>query len=402
MTQLGLHIRIDQRVRRLARRAEAQSPGLRRVVLRGLDVAARGAWHLWRNRHYLSAAKLLNMAVVNLEMRLGRERLAGRPYVFKIEPTNLCNTTCRLCPTGLGFAGRPRGKMTLAQFQRIIDRIKSFAYAVDLSNWGDPLIVPDIYAMVSYAHRAGMWTYLSSNLHAFRPDRGDAEAMVRSGLDMLNCSLHGVSQAAYAAYQPGKQIGPILDRIRALVDTKRRLGSFSPVIRLFFVVTRRNEHEIDAFRLLAEQLGAEAVFIPASLNLRLAGRDANLQDLGWSPDECRNRRDLLKREWLPADPRWVAPWYRAEPADPPAARTRRVRKPYTCTWPWQAMVINWDGGVSACCGVLDQREDLGNVFTTPLTQVWNSPAYQAVRRSFRETIPPGTGEPCRSCPGILI
>ncbi|MFN7139880.1 MAG: FkbM family methyltransferase, partial [Limisphaerales bacterium] len=36
---------------------------------------------------------------------------------------------------------------------------------------------PDIYRMIRYAHDRGIWTYLSSNLHAFKPEKGQAEEL---------------------------------------------------------------------------------------------------------------------------------------------------------------------------------------------------------------------------------
>lgn len=367
------------------RAASDSGRAFRRRAMGVLAWPVRAVRHVWRNRRYLTAYKLLNMACLRLEARLRRPRPWGLPYVFKVEPTNICNGTCRLCPTGAGRPGRARGKMDYTAFCRIIDSIHRFAYVVDLSNWGDPLVHPDIYRMIRYAHDAGIWTYLSSNLHAFRPAAGDAENLVRSGLDMLNCSLHAVTQEVYERYQPGRKLGPVLEGIRALLEARRRLGTRTPAVRLFFVVTRYNEHEIDAFQELADSLGCEAVFIPASLNLRFLDRDAHAQ---------------VKEGWLPGDERWIAPWYR--PAATDEARSRQTGKIYPCDWPWRAVVINWDGSVSVCCGDYDPACDLGNVLETPLRTIWTGEAYRAVRRSFLAPGDATTREPCRSCCGVLI
>jgi radical SAM protein with 4Fe4S-binding SPASM domain len=367
-----------------------------------VDVPVRGVWHVWRNRRYLSLYKLLNMAVVNCEFFRHRERLRGLPYVVKVEPTNICNTRCQLCPTGLGLNGRAKGKMSLDQFRGVIDQIRSHAYVVDLSNWGDPLIVPEIFEMIRYAHEAGTWTYISSNLHAFDIERGDAEALVRSGLDMLNCSLHGASQSTYELYQPGKRLDVIVEKIKAIQEAKARLGSRTPVVQLFFVVMKHNEHEIEAFRSLAEELGCEAVFTTASLNLRFVGCDKNLNDQGWSGDQKRAAVEALKSKWLPTRREWVSPWYRGGKEISAGGNSRCV-KANRCDWPWRSVVINWDGGVTVCCGDYNPRWEVGNIFKQPLKVIWNNPAYLAARRSFTQTLTDeGTlGEPCRSCSGVL-
>ncbi len=385
MTMERSRERLDHTVRRLSRWADECDPGVMRVLARALDLPVRAAWHVWRNRPYLTVYKLLNMGLVNIEALLRRERMHGLPYVAKVEPTNICNSTCRLCPTGTNLPGRCKGKMSLEQFCRIIDMIKRHTYVVDLSNWGDPLVVPDIYRMIRYTHDARIWTYISSNLHAFNLERHDDEAIVQSRLDMLNCSLHAATQSTYEAYQPGKKLDVALTKIRAILDARRRLNSRTPVVQLFFVVTKHNEHEMADFRALAEDLKCEAVFIPASLNLRFASRAE------WA--------DKM-REWLPSDVRWVAPWYRNGALG--HHDENGTKKIYPCYWPWRETVINWDGAVSVCCGDYDPRWEMGNIFRDSLRTIWNGEAYRAARRSFKRSVNGLTGEPCRSCPGVMI
>ena len=186
-------------------------------IAASIDFVARGTFYMWRNRRYLSTAKLMNMALVNLQFQLKTEHVFGMPYKLKIESTNICNTKCQLCPTGLGIQGRPKGSMTFDQYKTLIDQTKRTLLSLDLSMWGDPLIVPDIYKMIRYAHDRGVWTYISSNLHAFKPGKGQAKALVESGLDLFTCSLHGASQETYECYQPGKTLEDSIEKIKHTV-----------------------------------------------------------------------------------------------------------------------------------------------------------------------------------------
>ena len=141
-------------------------------ALSAVDFIARGVFHVWRQRRYLTLYKLCNMALVNLQFRLKTERVVGRPYRMKIEPTNICNTKCQLCPTGVGLQGRSKGKMTFERFKGLIDQMRHHLVAIDLSMWGDPLIVPDLCRMIRYGHDRRIWTYISSNLHAYKAGGG--------------------------------------------------------------------------------------------------------------------------------------------------------------------------------------------------------------------------------------
>ena len=266
-----------------------------------VDFCARGVFYLWRNRRYLTLLKLANMALVNVQFVAKTERVIGRPYNMKIESTNICNTKCQLCPTGIGLEGRKKGKMDTEKFYALIRKLRWHVFGLDLSMWGDPLIVPDIYKMIRYAHDQGIWTYISSNLHAYKLGKGQAEQIVNSGLDMLTCSLHGASQETFAIYQPGKNFGDAVAKVREIVATRDRMGSSTPVIQLNFVVTRHNEHEKQAFTALAKELGCRAVFSTASMNTRFLGQDKQLQSLGLSDDLMKKKVQEHLKEWMPTN-----------------------------------------------------------------------------------------------------
>ncbi len=374
------------------------------AALGAVDYVARGVFYVWRNRRYLTVTKLANMALVNIQFRLKTERVFGRPYNMKIESTNICNTHCQLCPTGIGLEGRPKGKMSFDSYKNLIGQVRRTLFGLDLSMWGDPLIVPEIYDMIRYAHDRGIWTYVSSNLHAFKPDKGQAEALVRSGLDMMTCSLHGASQETFEIYQPGKSFADALAKVRHLVATRDRLGSATPVIQLNFVVTRHNEHERAAFESLAEELGCRAVFSTAAMNTRFLDHDSKLQPLGLAPDLLAKKTRKHLTEWLPTDEQYVLEPYRRMLEGDYDPEQFNGNKLFDCSWPWRSSVINWDGTVVTCCGSFDPSEDMGNALTQPFGKIWNGPTYRMARRSFKKKLTDDQAKdnPCATCPGFMV
>ncbi|MEM6393476.1 MAG: radical SAM protein [Planctomycetota bacterium] len=381
-----------------------------------VDFLARGVFWAWRNRRYLTTYKLANMALINAEFLLKRERVIGRPYAMKIEPTNICNTRCQLCPTGQGLKGRRKGRMDFAAFERLFKQVKRHLFELDLSMWGDPLVHNDIYRMINHAHRHGVWTYISSNLHAFRIDprktkdggvekKDDATKLIESGLDMLTCSLHGASQETFAIYQPGKSYEDTLAKVKHIVETRKRLQSSTPVIQLNFVVTRHNEHEIDAFRELAESLDCRPIFSQASMNLRFLDRDKKLQPLGLADDLLKKKTKDHLDEWLPKNPDYVLSNYesiRDTGAHP--GPEFNGNKMHNCAWPWRQSVINWDGEVVVCCGSFEHELDMGSALDRPFGKVWNGEKYRMARRSFKKRITDEQAEnnPCAECPGFML
>lgn len=372
---------------------------------------AKAVRSIVRNHRYMTVAKLGNYSLLLIQKKLRTERVLGLPAKMKIESTNICNTQCQLCPTGQGYVGRDKGTIDLTFYKSLIDRHAWHLMSLDLSMWGDPLIVPGIYDMVRYAHNRRVWTYLSSNLHAFKPDgsrggRPHAELLVESGLDRLTCSLHGATQATYEAYQPGKRLDLILEKIQRIIETRDRLRSRTPHLQLNFAVTRKNEHEVDAFKRLAASLGCGVVISPAMMNTRMMSCDQKLQPLGMSPELLRKKKMERLDEWLADNPTQQMPAYSQmlqERESTPHADAF-TPKTFDCDWPWVQSVINWDGKVSVCCGSFGRSEDMGDAAETTLWKIWNSETYRLARRSFNRGLTASQRSTiiCADCPGCML
>src|SRR5690606_14253069 len=114
------------------------------------------------------------------------------------------------------------------------------------------------------------------------------------------------------------------------------------------------------------------------------------------------RRHLQK--WLPRDGEFRLPSYDRMLAGDFSDRNYNGRKDHFCDWPWRQAVINWDGGVSTCCGSWGADEDMGSVLEQPFGKVWNGRKYRMARRSFTKPIPESEvpGNACATCPGCMV
>ncbi|MFW6145857.1 MAG: radical SAM protein [Planctomycetota bacterium] len=357
------------------------------------------AWrYLWHNGGYWTVRKAGNALLAHLARRGRWTWCPSGPVVAKIEATNVCNGDCRLCPVGRKEpGGRPGGMMDWDLYRGLIDALKRTVVTVDLTNWGESLLHPRILEMIRYAHGARMYTYLSTNLHTVRDDH--VEGLMTSGLDELALSLHGLSDATYRAYQPGYAFDDAVARIERLVDARRRLSrDGKPKIKINVVVTAKNHHELDDVPAFAERLGVDYVLSEASLNLRFKV----------PPEMARRRPDDARAIMRPEIDEWVPPagtYDRAayrELLDTPAG-LYDPRKRFRCDWPWMALVVNYDGATSICCGSFHPADDVGRYTGQPIRRLWNSPPYRQCRRAFhrrRRSAPAGVL--CEHCPGVLL
>jgi len=78
---------------------------------------------------------LINFLTVQLQHRfLKSAYVSGYPYYLTIEPGNVCQLKCVLCPTGQREEGLPKGFLNFTNFKKIIDELGDYLYIVELYN----------------------------------------------------------------------------------------------------------------------------------------------------------------------------------------------------------------------------------------------------------------------------
>jgi MoaA/NifB/PqqE/SkfB family radical SAM enzyme len=315
--------------------------------------------HLAALLRHAGVRKTANVLLVEAERLSRRTHLRGKPYYYFVDPCNVCNLRCPLCPTGTGDLARSRGLMSLAEYQVLLEKIAPYAVEVSLHNWGEPLLNKDIYDIIGLTSRRGIATNLSSNLSLDKPDL--AERLVTSGLEYLIVSLDGVTQESYGEYRRRGDIKLVFDNLRAIVETRRRLKRKTPVIEWQFLVFPHNEHEMDAAREMAPRLGVD----------KLRFRSPGL------PYEQMYNRDLQEK-WMPTNPAY---W----DLHPGRLRKDGYLWDEPCYYLYRSMTVNPGGGVAACCIVYREAQDFGNLVRQDLDTIWNNRQYVASRDLFTRT-----------------
>jgi radical SAM protein with 4Fe4S-binding SPASM domain len=307
------------------------------------------AFHAYEFARCMTPRKLANWIAIQIGRRLRLSQTVGMPTQYFIDPINVCNLHCPLCPTGRGVLARPRGRMALTDFCGIIDQIAPYAYRIELYNWGEPLLHPEIAAMIEYASRRRISVGLSSNLN--RLDRVTAEHLIHSGLSQLIVSVDGATQSSYATYRRGGKLEAVLSNLGMLVDARQALGQTHPFVVARMLIGKHNQDEIEAVRRLVYDIGVDS-FSTGMLYI-----------------DTRDARQV--QEWVPDDP-----------ASSPYRGGTVLENEWACHELWESMVINWDGGVAPCCWLHDAQYDFGNVMQETIRQIWKGPHYVSARRAI--------------------
>lgn len=306
--------------------------------------------------------KYENFMLAKQEEKEQKLILKSKPYHIEIEPTNVCNLHCPLCSTGIGAETRQKGKMTLEQFKKLIDEIKDTTLQLALQDWGEPTLVQDMPKMIRYAADAGIFTYLSSNFSVTYSDEY-LNDFIKSGLGRLVTDVDGVTQDVYEQYRKGGKLELVLKNIKRAVKIKKENNLKFPLIQARMLVTKKNEHQIDSFFKLANELGVDEI----------------------ETGKIQLNPNTAADEWLPKTNEHVYQTYLGE------HRTSQ------CHWPWSGLVINWNGGVAACTIIDDPTSDFGNVLENGVFNLWNNESYVSARSTWRTDVKNTKATICNIC-----
>jgi hypothetical protein len=313
--------------------------------------------------------RLANLALVKVQRRLRLSQAWAMPSSYFIDPVNICNLRCPLCPTGRGLLARPRGRMSLARSAphrrrdrsvRLPHRDVQLGRAAPPSRHRghDPLRQRE-------AHLRG------AELEPQPPRARDGLGAGPVGPEPAGGVHRRASQETYATYRRQGQLDRVLANLRLLLDARREAGTRRPLVIWRMLVGRHNEHEVEEVRQLAHEAGADCFLTGCALRgYAGSGSDPGLAAHGRAVPAAR----------LPAGT-----------ASEPVVLLRSVGK------------HGHQLGRRRIALLLASRPqfDFGNALTASVRQVWTGPHYASARRVVgrRRGRPDDVPTVCHRCEG---
>jgi len=291
----------------------------------------------------------------------------------------------------------PPAFMAWDVFTRLIDGLPGLE-ELQLQGLGEPMMHPRFFDMIAYAGRKGVRVGTNSNMTLLNPQR--AERCITSGLGELNVSLDGATAETYERIRVRAHFDRVLRNLGLLIETKQRLGSATPHLKIVAVVMRQNLHELPDLVRLAHRFGIQSVFVQ---HLCHDFAESTL------PGHYRPMRDFVEEQTLlnEATER-IEPFFDAArqvgralgvrlrlPRVRPVAHAPSTPGQARCDWPWRGPYASYQGLAMPCCMVATpDRINFGNLAERGVEAIWNGPEYEAFRAALASETPP---EVCRTC-----
>ncbi len=278
-------------------------------------------------------------------VKRGLRQTKKAPLELMIEPTNLCNLACLMCPHKT--MKREKGIMSNKLFQKIIDqaarlRVKN----IKLAGMGEPLLDKDIVKKIAYAKKKNLTVKMFTN--AMPLNKKISKQLIESGIDEVIVSIDGGSRKT-------------LERIR-------KGASFSKL-----------QTNLENFNLERQKALKRSKKIP-ELIINVTHQKGNKQE-----------RKLIQKTWGKFTDK-----IRFFPIHNWGSQEVTPRPSFPCHLLFFQMAICWDGRVTLCCIDYECQYPQGNLNNTSLEKIWQSKKVWEIRqlhlRGKSDTIPP-----CRSC-----
>jgi len=276
------------------------------------------------------------------------------PYVLGLEPTTRCNLRCIMCPSPALKA--PRGFMAMDLYQKILRQAKDGgAHRFRFVGLGEPLLHPELPAMVHLAKRAGIYTEITTN--ATLLTRELSLALLEAGLDEIGFSLDTTDPAAFERVRVGGSYHEVVANVEGFLALSASGKYESPITVARMVVM--DGSDVEAFK----RRWADKVDTLSFNVMRVYAGTA-----------------LARKKTAP----------QGGPTPPPARSQTR------CRIIMGYMPICWDGRVSLCN---QSSVIIGDANTTPLEALWKGHILEKVRRLHAQ-YQGHLVDVCRSCPVI--
>ncbi len=287
------------------------------------------------------------------------------------EVTRSCNLACKHCRAEAHTEPYP-GELSTQEAKALIDTFPEVGNPIIIFTGGDPMMRPDVYELVAYAHSKGLPCAFSPNGTLITEK--SAQQIKNAGVQRCSISIDGPDAASHDAFRgvPGA-----FDASMRGIELLKQAGvSF----QINTTVTRNNLSSFKEIFSLCERIGAAAWHIFLLVPM---GRASGLKDQVITAEEYEN---VL--HWL-YDFRKTTSMHLKATCAPHYYRIMRQRAHAEGlhvtpeTFGMDALTRGCLGGTGFCfishvgqvqpCGYLEL--DCGNIRQTPFPEIWKSSEY---------------------------
>lgn len=263
------------------------------------------------------------------------KKLAGfklSDMLVSIEPTNVCNSKCVMCP--YQKMTRPKEVMPMYLFKKIVDDCRDGGIRkFNLNFYNEPFLDPLIFERIKYLKSKGVHVKLFSNGSVLKEEMFDK--IFESGIDEIDFSVDGSRKETYEKIRYGLNFENTVNNILGLISAKKERGFGAPKINVAFVKQKENKGEVEEFK----------KFWSGKADKIITAFDDNRNETSEFFD-----------------------------------KKSKSAVSYPCRKLWTEIVVMSNGKVALCCVDYDGSVVMGDFNKQTLKEIWNGEKFKKARR----------------------
>ncbi|AKB52652.1 putative Fe-S oxidoreductase, SAM radical superfamily [Methanosarcina barkeri str. Wiesmoor] len=298
-----------------------------------------------------------------------------QPSKIRLDVSTVCQLRCPTCPTANGkvAAAIGSGFLKYSDFKQIIDN-NSFIKEIELSNYGEIFLNPELIDMIKYAYEKNVAVCANNGANLNTMTDELIESLVKYRFKGITCSIDGIDNKTYQIYRQRGNFDNVINNIKAINRYKKKYNSPYPKLLWQFVAFGHNEGFVDRAREMAQDLGMD-FFLKLSWGNMFS-------DKVFSP--VKDKEHISKETGLGVANR--DEYYQKYGVN-------YIRP--LCFMLWKNPQINFDGRMLGCN--VNFWEDYGNVFKDNLISVLNNEKMSYARSMLMGKKPARDDIPCVKC-----
>jgi radical SAM protein with 4Fe4S-binding SPASM domain len=231
-----------------------------------------------------------------------------------------------------------KGYMDMALYKKLVNEAAPFVFDINLAHRGESLLHPQIIEAITYAKKNGLYTRLHTNGSLLTEDL--SRQVIQVGLDRLSFSFDGYEKQTYEKIRIGGDFDKTVSNIVRFLEIKKEVRSKKPFTAIevisFNEPDKQASHEAkNTFHKQFENLPLDSIVMKELHN--------------WAGQIDKGRRG----------------------------------KKYTiCPFPWNALIICWDGAVLPCTQDFFGGFIVGNANESSLKEIWNGKEMRFIREKL--------------------
>ncbi len=277
----------------------------------------------------------------------GKDFIPDFPVNLDIECTDDCNYRCNFCyrnnNSKITEDINTGARFDMGLYEKILkEGQENNLKAINFGFSGEPLTNSNLVEMVKMARKHGVIDIrIISNGGLLTQEK--IEELLKAGVTFFSLSIDAINEETYFKVKGSMLFHKVLESLKALYETRERMGLSLPVIRASFYPNPENKGQEEQFIKMVSPF-TDFVDIQTFSDIKDKGRELQID--------------------------------------------------YNCDMPFRRMGVFANGKVCCCCSFYSKLLIVGDAHKNTIKEIWNSAEVKAVRDSFINQKP---NEICLRC-----